>query len=208
MEARSVVLVALLSLGLAACGGAKATGGDAKSEADMWSGYKGTYATSAAPKVGESNASPSTEKKSGAKAKAAEPQDAAEAEAEAALAASSRKSSRGMINGESVSTINASSLANASKTALKGKVLSSNAMVGSQYEQLNVSLKGVNVQIVRPAGNPSSTGPSIASPKSRNDAASKADAAFYDEEADVVVIVNAGGNKKAAQKALGSLVSR
>src|SRR5205085_12634022 len=121
---------------------------------------------------------------------------------------SNKKPSRGMINGESVSTINANALANASKTALKGKVISCNALVGSTYEQLNVQLKGASVQIVRPASNPSSTGPSIASPKSRNDAMSKADAAFYDEEADVVVIVNAGGKKAAAQKVLSSLVSK
>lgn len=209
MEARSVVLVALLSLGLVACaGGKKGAGADPKSEADLWAGYKGTYATSAAPKVGEASAAPSTSKKAEAKAKTSEPVDAAEAEAEALLANSSKKSSRGMINGESVSTINAGALANASKTALKGKVVSSNALVGSQYEQLNVQLKGASVQIVRPAASPNATGPSIASPKTRNDAMSKADAAFYDEEADTIVIVNAGGKKAAAQKALSSLVSR
>ncbi|MBS2017750.1 MAG: hypothetical protein JST00_33035 [Deltaproteobacteria bacterium] len=207
-RARSVVLAALLALGLAACGGAKnGAGADPKTEADLWSGYKGTYATAGAPRVGEASAAtPSTAKKPEAKAKASEA-DSAEAEAEAALA-SSRKQSRGMINGESISTINAGSLANASKTALKGKVVSSNALVGSQYEQVNVQLKGASVQIVRPASSPSSTGPSIASPKSRHDSLGKADAAFYDEEADVVVIVNAGGKKAAAQKVLSSLVSR
>lgn len=209
MEARSVVLVALLSLGLAACGGArKGAGADPKSEADPWAGFKGTYGTSAAPKVGEASATPSTSKKTEAKAKASEPVDSAEAEAEALLNNSNKKSSKGMINGESVSTINAGALANASKTALKGKVVSSNALVGAQYEQINVQLKGASVQIVRPASSPNSAGPSVASPKSRNDAMSKADAAFYDEEADTIVIVNAGGKKAAAQKALSSLVSR
>ncbi len=209
MEARSVVLAALLSLGLAACGGAKnGANADPKSEADLWAGYKGTYATTAAPKVGDATSSAAPSKKSESKAKSADSTSDAEAAAEAALAASNKKSSRGMINGESISTINSAAFANGAKAALKGKVGNSNMLVGSQYEQLSVSLKsGATITIVRPAGNPQTGGPSVASPKSRSESIGKNDASFYDEEADAVVIVSAG-KKAASQKLLSTLVSK
>jgi hypothetical protein len=201
MEARSLVLVLVSSLGLFACGG-KAAVGEPQSAADPWSGYKGTYATAAEPRVGKAESATTSKKAADPKAKSLP-----EGEQDAEEAAPAKAASKTSIGGASLSSIGADALADVSKTALKGKVVSSKVTVGSQYEQVQVQLKGVTVQIIRPAAKADASGPAVASPKTRNAGLSKAEAGWYDEEADVLLVVNAG-KKPAAQKALGAILSR
>ena len=190
MDLRAGVFVLIASMGLLACGGGRAVeGGDAKGP-DPWSDYKGTYAgpqEARAPKGATKTA------------KAEEP---------AAEAAPAKKSaSRATIKGESVSSIGVDALADASKGTFKSKVVASNVTVGSQYEQVEVQLKGAKVQIIRPATSPDPKGPSVSAPKARNGELGSAESGFYDEDADVLVVVNAG-KKPAAQKALGSILKK
>jgi len=201
MGARSFVVVALMSsVGLFACGGGAVASGEPKSADDPWKDFKGTYATSAAPSVGKAEKSESKKAHAEAKAKAeAEPAEAAPAPA--------KKTSKTLIKGESLSSLGVDTLADVSKGALKTKVVSSKVTVGAQYEQVQVTLKGATVQIIRPAASPDASGPAIGSPKAKNDGLSKTEAGWYDEEADVLLVVNAP-KKAGAQKALGAILSR
>lgn len=204
MEARSFAVLALVSsMGLFACGGKAAVGGEPQSAADPWQGYKGTYATAAAPRVGSAETSTTSKKAAESKAKASSEESAEPAEE----AAPKRAASNTQIGGASLSSIGADALAEASKGALKSKAAKSKVTVGAQYEQVQVQLNGVTVQLIRPASKPDASGPAVASPKSRNATLSKAEAGWYDEEADVLLVVNAG-KKPAAQKALGSILAR
>lgn len=189
-----VVVVLLSSLSLFACAG---TNKEAKSEADPWADYKGTYA----------------QPSSGARAEKAEKGDLARTDSKAKSEPQKEKAepkkaaSKGTVGGESVSTISVDSLTDASKSALKAKFVSNTVVTGAQYELVQVELKGAKVQIFRPAEKPSPNGPTVAAPKAKNGELSKNEAGWYDEEADVLVVVNAG-KKGAAQKALATIVKR
>ncbi len=201
MRIPSIVIV--VSLGLAGLVGCAGTNQEAKGpEGDVWAGYKGTYATPADPNRAKTTAA--KEEKSDGKAKA-ESKEAAEEAAPAAAAPVQKKISKKTIKGESVSSITSEDLAAAAKAALGAKAASGSITIGSQYEQVNVTLKNATVTLIRPAANPDPSGPAVSAPKTRSGELTKAEAAVYDEDADVLVLVTS--NKKAtSQKALGSLV--
>ena len=205
MRIPSLMILASLGLSLVVgCGGATQ---EAKGpEGDPWSGYKGTYATA------DSNRDPNRPKSSAAgekskdtKAKAESKEAAPEEAALPPATAAAKKTSKKTIKGESVSSITSEGLADAAKAALGAKSASGSITIGSQYEQVNVTLKGASVQIIRPAANPDPSGPAVSAPKTRNGELSKSDAAFYDEDADVLVLVTSA-KKGTSQKALGTLV--
>jgi hypothetical protein len=201
----NIALLSLLSsLSLIACAGAKGREAEGP-ETNPWADYKGTYAGTAEPR--EAKSEPKRDQaKAQAKAKAAEAKAEAKADkAEEPTAA--KKASRGTIRGESVSSIDLDVLADASKAALKSKVVSRKYLVGARYEQIQVQLSGLSVQVTRPAEHPVNDGPTISSPKARNGELSKAESGWYDEEADVLVVVTAA-KKGGSQKALGTLLKR
>lgn len=190
---RVLHIAALLSsLTVFACGGA--ANKDAKApEGDPWAGYTGKYAEPASAST---------------KAEKSKPADKAEKVAEKGVEKTEEAGphkSTATIHGESVSSIDLDTFADATKTATKGKVVSTKYLVGPKYEQLQIQMKGVAVQVIRPAANPAPDGPSIASPKARNGGVSKLESGYYDADADVVVVVTAAG-KPAAQKVLGTIV--
>ena len=116
-----------------------------------------------------------------------------------------KKASAATIKGESVSSVGLDTFADASKTATKSKVVSTKYLVGPKYEQLQIQMKGVAVQVIRPAANPAPDGPAMSSPKARSGEVSKLESGYYDADADVVVVVTAGG-KAGAQKVLGTIL--
>jgi len=204
MRIPALVILASLSFSLVACGGATQ---EAKGpEADVWSGYKGTYATPGDPnRASNAKATATSDKGKDSKAKADSKESADEAAPAAAAPASKKSASKKTIKGESVSSITSEGLADAAKAALGQKAASGSITIGSQYEQVNVSLKGATVQIIRPAANPDPSGPAVSAPKTRSGELSKNDASFYDEDADVLVLVTSA-KKGTSQKALGTLV--
>ena len=188
----STVAALLSSLVLFACGGS--THKEAKGpEVDPWAGYSGKYAE---PSSGK--ATPKAEARADAKAKA----DKADSKADDTAG---KKASAATIKGESVSSVGLDTFADASKTATKSKVVSTKYLVGPKYEQLQIQMKGVAVQVIRPAANPAPDGPAMSSPKARSGEVSKTESGYYDADADVVVVVTAGG-KTGAQKVLGSIL--
>jgi hypothetical protein len=193
--------VTALSLGLLACGGSAE---EAKSAADPWADFKGTYSTPAAAPHSAKGEAP---KKDKAKAKAAPVKEevAIVEEAPPAPAPATKKTSKGTVNGESLSSISVDALTNASKSTLNKKFVSNSVVTGSEYEVVEVELKGVKVQIVRPAESPAPSGPALTSPKAKKASLGKTDAAWYDEEADVLILVTSP-KKGAAQKALNAIV--
>ena len=194
---RVLHIAALLSsLVVVACGGAAKK--DAKApEGDPWAGYTGKYA-----EPGTAKAETAKAEKPKAEKVAEKVADKAPAKAEETGAA---HKSAATIHGESVSSIDLDTFADATKTATKAKVVSTKYLVGPKYEQLQIQLKGMAVQVIRPAANPAPDGPSIASPKARSGGVSKLESGYYDADADVVVVVTATG-KPAAQKVLGTIV--
>ncbi len=194
---RVLHIAALLSsLVVVACGGAAKK--DAKApEGDPWAGYTGKYA-----EPGTAKAETAKAEKPKAEPKAEKVADKAPAKTEETGAA---HKSAATIHGESVSSIDLDTFADATKTATKAKVVSTKYLVGPKYEQLQIQLKGMAVQVIRPAANPAPDGPSIASPKARSGGVSKLESGYYDADADVVVVVTATG-KPAAQKVLGTIV--
>ncbi|HSO40092.1 MAG TPA: hypothetical protein VLT33_46510 [Labilithrix sp.] len=193
---RVLTIAALLSsLTVFACGGGahKEVKGP---ESDPWAGYTGKYAE---PSSGSK--APKAEAKADAKPKA----DKAEKVAEKSDEPATPHKSAATIKGESVSSIDLDTFADASKSATKSKVVSTKYLVGPKYEQLQIQMKGVAVQVIRPAANPAPDGPSISSPKARSGEVSKTESGYYDADADVVVVVTAGG-KAGAQKVLGTIV--
>lgn len=189
-------VAALLSFfALAACGGAATQ--EAK-DANMWADFSGKYSTPAEPR-GSSSTAKSEQAKRDAKAKTEAKEEAAESAA--------KKSSKATIRGESLSTISDAALADASKGALKTKVVSTKIVNGPQYEHVRVQLKGATVHIIRPNPGSETGNGSVDAPKARNASLSKAEAGYYDEEADVLVVVEAG-KKANAEKALASIVTR
>lgn len=194
---RVSTLAALLSsLVMVACGAAQK---EAKGpEADPWAGYTGKYAEPAAGKAAKADAKPKE-----AKAEKVEKAEAPKADD----AATVKKASSATIHGESVSSVGLDTFADASKTATKSKVVSTKYLVGPKYEQLQIQMKGVAVQVIRPAANPAPDGPAMSSPKARSGEVSKTESGYYDADADVVVVVTAGG-KAGAQKVLGTILKR
>jgi len=215
MAHRSLVVLAFASLSLFACAGAN----EATHEKDPWGDFKGTYSTPAGPKDKEAKAE-AAPKEAKAKAEAAPKQEektaaAAEDGSEGlppapitAAAPAEKKKSKGMVKGESVSSITVDALTDASKTSMpKAKFVSNGVVTGEKYEMVSVQLKGTEVKIIRPAEKPAPAGPAIASPKAKSGDLAKTDASYYDADADVLVIVSAG-KKASAQKVLNSLVKR
>lgn len=199
------IVVILSSAMLFAC---SATTQTAKSEGgDVWAGYQGTYATKMGDAEKGNKATPAKkETVTEAKAKAADPKEEAAPAPEPKADAPKKAASKTTLNGESISKIGAPALAEVSKSAFKSKNAAHKVTSGSQYEQVQIAMKGgVTVHVVRPTQSPGSA--TVASPKSRNDSLSKTEAAWYDEEADVLIVVNAG-KKAAAQKALGQLLEK
>jgi hypothetical protein len=193
----STVAALLSSLVLFACGGA--ANKEAKGpEVDPWAGYTGKYA-----EPGSGKASAKADAK--AKPEKAEKAEKAEKPAEKTDDAAAKKASAATIHGESVSSVGLDTFADASKTATKSKVVSTKYLVGPKYEQLQIQMKGVAVQVIRPAANPAPDGPAMSSPKARSGEVSKTESGYYDADADVVVVVTAGG-KSGAQKVLGSIL--
>jgi hypothetical protein len=193
-----VVLFSVFALG--ACGGAATQ--EAK-DANVWSDFSGKYSTPAQP--GGNTSAPTAKNEQArrdAKSKTTEPKEEAAAEETPA-----KKSSKATVKGESLSTIGDAALADASKSALKTKVVSTKIVNGAQYEHVKVQLKGATVQIIRP-NPPGETGNgAVDAPKARSASLSKAEASYYDEDADVLVIVEAG-KKANAEKALASIITR
>lgn len=194
MRIPSNVVVLLSLFTLAACGGSS----PGAKEPDPWADYKGTYAGPAEPRGATSVASGEGARHD-AKSKTGPKEHVDEAPA--------KKSSKATIHGESISTIGEGPLAAASKGALKTKLVASKVLVGAQYEELRVQLKGAAVQIIRPAATPDAGTAAVDAPKARSSALSKTQAGWYDEEADVLVIVEAG-RKGAAEKALAAILTR
>jgi len=196
----NVVVVASM-FALVACGGS--SGGGAK-EPDPWADFKGTYGGTAEPRTNGSNATSAREARRDAKDAKNKP-EAKDAE-ETAAAAPAKKTSKATIKGQSISTIDDGALGEASKGPLKTKVVGSTIATGAQYERVKVQLKGAAVVIIRPSTSPDGNA-SVDAPKARNGSLGKSEASYYDEDADVLVIVDAG-KKSASERVLGSLVSR
>jgi hypothetical protein len=164
-----------------------------------WSDYKGTYAGGARPKADK----PEKKAEKPAEKPAAEP--AAKNDDKSADAPASKKSSRTKIRGESLSLITPESTAAALTKALRTKVVSSNVTIGPEYEQIHIVTKTCAVQIVRPASKPDGSGPKVRSPKARSDDLASTESAFYDRDADVIVLVQSP-KKAASKKVLGALL--
>jgi hypothetical protein len=196
-------LVALSALFLAV-GCAKPAKPVAAPEADYdWSKYNGgNEAPSAADKATADK--PVTDGASATAAKAPASEDDTPRPGKVDL--SPKKPSKAKIRGQSVSSVSAESVAGASKAALKSKVLSSDVIAGPEYELVRVVLKDASVQIIRPAASPDSGGPKLRSPKLRNDSLTTNESAWYDADADVLVLVQAKSG--ASKKALGALLKK
>ena len=210
-------LVALSALFLAV-GCAKAAKPAAAPEPDYdWSTYNGgkeaPVADTKASGADKSDSADSKPAKSGKPAAvAAAPEGSASADdpkpGKPDVAASgSHKASKAKIKGESVSSVSADAVAGASKKALKSKVVSSNVITGPDYEMVQIVLKDASVQIVRPATTPDSSGPKLRSPKLRNDSLTSTDSAYYDADADVLVLVQSSKAAK-SKKALVALLKK
>ena len=192
----AAMLVSLLLI--AGCGASTKKVNVAEKEYD-WSDYKGTYAVGAKP---EEPPAPKKVAKADKAEKSEKSDKADKADKE------EKKISKAKIQGESVSSVSADVVAGASKTALKSKVVSTNTVVGAEYEQLQVVLnKGVAVQIIRPAAKPDGAGPKVRSPKARSEGLAETDASYYDEQADVLVLVQTA-KKATSKKALKAILKK
>ncbi len=215
-----LVALAALSFCLGGLGCAKAAKPAAAPEPDYdWSTYNGgkeaPTADTKKPAADKSDSS-STDSKP---AKSSKPETVAAApEASSASddpkpgkpdvsSSGAHKASKAKIKGESVSSVGADAVAGASKKALKSKVVSSNVITGPDYEMVQIVLKDASVQIVRPATTPDSSGPKLRSPKVRNDSLTSTDSAFYDADADVLVLVQSSKAAK-SKKALAALMKK
>jgi len=199
-----LVVVMLSSLGLFACGNANQK---AKNEANPWGNFTGKYSETAASRAKAERAEASKkEAEPKVDEDAAPAEEAAPAATAAAATPATKKASQGTVKGESISSISVEALAEAATSALESKLVSNGVITGPQYELLQVELKTATVQIIRLAEKPAPNGLPVPSPKAKNAELEAHDAGWYDEEADVLVIVNAP-KKAAAQKALGALVT-
>jgi hypothetical protein len=175
-----------------------------------WSDYEGTYANGpgdAAKSDASANAGDDAGHDAARTARTARSEAPAKSAADEPAEAPpvKKKLSRGTIQGESVSSITADAISGASKSVLRAKVLSSNVIVGPEYEQVQVVLKGAAVQIVRPAGNPDASGPKLRSPKARSSSVAKTDSSWFDKDADVLVLVRAS-KRSTSKKLLAALL--
>jgi len=196
-----LVVVLLSSLGLFACGGANQK---AKNEANPWGSFTGKYSEPAAAHAKADSAEAST---ADASKKEAGPKTDEEAAPAAVAAPAPKKTSQATVKGESISSISVEGLTEASTSVLNSSLVSNGILSGPKYELVQVELKTMTVQIIRPAEKPAPNGLPIPSPKAKNAELEPNDAGWYDEEADVLVIVNAA-KKAAAQKALDAMVTR
>jgi len=201
MRVLTVALLSSIAITSAACGGA--ANKEAKGpEADPWAGYTGKYAEPSSGKPREAKAEKTKADKADAK-----PSEKAAAADRTEDSGGAHKASTATIKGESVSSVGLDAFADASKTASKSKVVSTKYLVGPKYEQLQIQMKGVAVQVIRPAANPAPDGPAMSSPKARSGEVSKTESGYYDADADVVVVVTAtAGGKAGAQKVLGTIL--
>lgn len=117
-----------------------------------------------------------------------------------------KKVSATKIGGQSVSAVSADAVATAAQRATKRNLVSTNVIVGAEYEQVSVVLENLAVQIVRPAAAPAQDGPTVRSPKARKEGVADTNSAFYDPNADVLVLVQAD-KKATSARALAALVS-
>lgn len=192
--------VAGWALLVAGCGASAKVQPKTADDSYDWSTYQGTFAPDG-PGV-KAAEEPKAEKAD----KPEKPDKAEEASARSDAAPTKHVSTR-KIRGESVSSVTADVVAGASKSAFRAKVVSTNVVVGPEYEQLQVVLKNAAVQIVRPAATPDKEGPKIRSPKARNDDLGKTDSAWYDRDADVLVLVQAK-KKATSRRVLNALLKR
>lgn len=181
--------VLLLSVGLFACGASL----EEKEAGDPWSTFTGKYSKPAAPRE-KAHADAHRDKKA-----KAQPVEEVEEEAPEPI-----QTSNATIGGESISSIGLDTLTDSVKKALKQKFVSNGVVTGPEYEMVTVELKDAKVRIVRRAESPAPNGPAISTTAKRAEL-SATDASWYDEDADVLVIVSAG-KKAAAQKALRAIV--
>lgn len=220
---QKLVALTALSFCLGGLGCAKAAKPAAAPEPDYdWSTYNGgkeaPTADTSKPAADKSDSSSADSKP----AKSSKPDTVAAAPESSPSSASSddpkpgkpdvsssgaHKASKAKIKGESVSSVSADLVAGASKKALKSKVVSTNVITGPDYEMVQIVLKDASVQIVRPASTPDSSGPKLRSPKVRNDSLTSTDSAFYDADADVLVLVQSNKAAK-SKKALGALLKK
>ncbi|MBX3230523.1 MAG: hypothetical protein KIT84_02680 [Labilithrix sp.] len=204
---RYPLLAAVVSLGLIACGGSQ----DAKSAADVqtdWSTFSGKYSDTASPRHARAEKADKGEvaaKESAAKAKEAPVE---KEEAPALPSTPAPKSSRGMVKGESLSSVSLDMLGEAATTGTKSKLVSSGIVTGTKYETLTVETKKGTIKITRPAASPNPSGPDVTAPKAKSADLPKTTASWYDEDADVLVTVTTPKGKSAAQKTLGAVVKR
>jgi len=194
MRDHLVLVVLLTSLGLFACGGANK---NAKDEANPWGNFTGKYSKPAPREKAAKAEAPKEEEAEATGNEQAPPTNA--------TPPTPKKASLATVKGESVSSVSVEALTEASTSALQSQFVSNGVMTGPQYELVQVELKTATVQIIRPAEKPSPNGLPIPSPKAKHAELEPNDAGWYDEEADVLVIVNAP-KKAAAQKALGAIV--
>lgn len=117
-----------------------------------------------------------------------------------------KKMSATKIGGQSVSEVSADAVASATQRVTKRNLVSTNVIVGAEYEQVSVVLDKLAVQIVRPAASPDQAGPKVRSPKARKEGVSETNSVFYDPKADVLVLVQAD-KKATSARALAALVS-
>jgi len=195
----NVLVLAASFVALVACGGSNPEAKDA-SNSDAWKDFTGKYSTPAEPR-GSTSAAKESPKSAKAKAEQKEQTE------ETAPATPSKKTSKATIKGESLSSIGELALADASKGSLKTKVVSTRVLSGREYESVRIQLKGASVTIIRPVAAGEAGNGAVDAPKSRASALSKSEAGYYDEDADVAIIVDSG-KKNASERSLAALVSR
>lgn len=199
----SLALVVVASLGLFACAGSHQEAKDADDQA-VWADFKGTYSQPAEPRatkaVAKKEAAPEA---APVKAKEA-PAPAAEEPLAAAPVAPAKKSSKGTVKGESLTTITVDQLTDASTTLTKQKLVSNGVISGANYEVVTVQTKKATIKITRPST--STTGPQLTDPKSKIQNLDKTDAYWYDDDADTLIVVTGTAKKSTATKTLNALL--
>lgn len=192
------LLVSISSLGLIACAGLSAN----TPEKDPWAGYEGTHAT--VGRTSLTSASMPAPASASAPAQLEAPVDAVPVAMPTTKAKTAAAISKATIRDESISSIDVDTLGEVTSGSLGGKVVSSEVVVGAKYELVEVQLKGATVQIIRAATKPDTSGPDLSAPKARHLELSKTEAAWYDADADVLVIVNS--SKKTTSRKLLAVI--
>ena len=203
MKLAIIAIASISSLGLLACAGA-----NQRDAADPWAGYQGTHAatpraTGARGTTETTNEDAELAQEPVAKSKAKT--TGAEEPIPSPAPASKSKSSKATIQDASISSIDVDALGEAAAGSLAATVVSTDTVVGPRYELVEVQLQGATVQIIRAATTPDAKGPEISAPKARQSELSKTEAAWYDAEADVLVVVNTA-KKASSRKLLTAIV--